>query len=188
MTHELGHTLGFRHTNWSALGESVSPWGAGQIPNTPTSDAASVMNGQTIPAWNGFSAYDEKAAIWMYGDTTQITVTNSGGQPYVTWNAIPGAVSYILYISYEGFQVYTDPYDRENSYSTYSYGAYPVGTTTGTSMLDTENPYTGVHECWRSDPDPNWSGGNMTSGYILETIFPNGSSFTRKVADVCTSI
>jgi hypothetical protein len=190
MSHELGHTLGFRHTNWSTNPnpEAVSPWGAGLVPNTPVTDTASVMNRGVLPGWHGFSANDQKAAIWMYGDTTQVTVANSGGWPSLTWNAISGASSYNVYISYEGMETYMDPDNRDNSYSIWSFGMEYVGSTTGSSLLDTINPYTGVTNCWRSDPDPNWTGGSMTSGYVVEAIFPNGSSYTHKVAPVCTSI
>ncbi len=43
IVHELGHCIGFRHTNWNSLNESS----ANTIPGTPQSDNASVMNGGT---------------------------------------------------------------------------------------------------------------------------------------------
>lgn len=67
MVHELGHCIGFMHTNWSHLGESTGR----PIPGTPNSgsnpDPNSVMNGETpTHSWNGFSKYDIIAAIDMH--------------------------------------------------------------------------------------------------------------------------
>ncbi|MBP1221554.1 M57 family metalloprotease [Flavobacterium sp. 1355] len=56
MTHELGHTFGFRHTN-----ENIGP----QIPCTPLYDEGSVMQ---IPVheWNKFNYYDNIAISSLY--------------------------------------------------------------------------------------------------------------------------
>lgn len=40
LTHEIGHCLGFRHTNWQS-NEYQEPDGAILIPGTPSTDAAS---------------------------------------------------------------------------------------------------------------------------------------------------
>jgi len=48
--HEIGHCIGLRHTNWYFRGESGYPYGAIDIPNTPSSlagDQLSIMNGGT---------------------------------------------------------------------------------------------------------------------------------------------
>lgn len=67
MVHEIGHTIGFRHTNWQANGEPQTPPGANLITGTPQTDAASVMNGGTATvAWSGFSFYDRVAARTLY--------------------------------------------------------------------------------------------------------------------------
>lgn len=67
LVHELGHTIGFRHTNWQQLGETQYPGGATLISGTPQTDGNSVMNGGTAGAeWNGFSAYDKTAARNTY--------------------------------------------------------------------------------------------------------------------------
>ena len=67
LVHELGHCIGFRHTNWELLGESAGGIGANYIPNTPTQDSNSVMNGGTaLYSWNGFSSYDSYAVKYLY--------------------------------------------------------------------------------------------------------------------------
>jgi len=67
MVHELGHCIGFRHTNWASRGESASPEGANLIPGTPTADNNSVMNGGTaLFSWAGFSTYDVVGAQTLY--------------------------------------------------------------------------------------------------------------------------
>lgn len=66
MVHELGHCVGFRHSNWVQRGEPVGP-GANLIPGTPATDPNSVMNGGTANfTWNGFSEFDEVAAENLY--------------------------------------------------------------------------------------------------------------------------
>lgn len=69
MAHELGHCIGFRHTNWDINGEGVSSVGANYIPNTPSQDSNSVMNGGTANySWNGFSTFDISAVKYLYND------------------------------------------------------------------------------------------------------------------------
>lgn len=61
MVNEIGHSMGFYHTNEDGFGGSV------HIPGTPTSDLASVMNGGTaLYSRNGFSANDIIAAQLVY--------------------------------------------------------------------------------------------------------------------------
>jgi hypothetical protein len=65
--HEVGHCLGFRHTNWSTRGESQNPNGAFLINGTPSSDPNSFMNGGTAGAsWAGFSTGDVNAFKNLY--------------------------------------------------------------------------------------------------------------------------
>lgn len=56
ITHELGHTIGFHHTNQTS---------GIQIAGTPTADPNSVMNSFVLP-WNGFTSADVLATQILY--------------------------------------------------------------------------------------------------------------------------
>lgn len=93
MVHEIGHTIGYRHTNWRGR-ETQYPYGANLIPSTPDSDNASVMNGGTaLVRWAGFSAYDQQATKTLYpGGCLDVVLSGPGQvQPYATctWTASP---------------------------------------------------------------------------------------------------
>jgi hypothetical protein len=61
--HELGHNVSFRHTNWSALGESS----AVAVPGVGGTDALSLMNGgQCGSGATVLSAKDIQAAAALY--------------------------------------------------------------------------------------------------------------------------
>ena len=149
MVHEFGHTLGFRHSNWSSQGESASPNGANLVSGTPTSDAGSVMNGGTaLNSWAGFSAADQTATRTLYPlPIPTVTVTSSGGTPLVGWSALTGASGYTV----KELNTVSVRSKVEPSWSdTYT---RTVGTTTGTSILDTGATYTGVSSCFDEFPD-----------------------------------
>lgn len=110
--HEIGHCLGFRHTNWQQDNEKISPDGANQVPGTPTGtssdkDNTSVFNSGkfygTPPAWNGFSNYDLIALRYLFAPNMGASVLFVGvGEtvafsipatlPPVTWEAVSNAV------------------------------------------------------------------------------------------------
>ncbi|QNR85472.1 hypothetical protein H9N25_03035 [Pedobacter riviphilus] len=78
LVHEIGHCLGFRHTDWKAEGTGGSAVGANPIPGTPNNgdpgnDPNSVMNSGrlgTSNTWSSFSSYDVIAAQYLYPPVT----------------------------------------------------------------------------------------------------------------------
>jgi len=114
MTHEFGHTVGFRHTNWQSLHESAEPPGALLIGHTPQTDDASVMNGNTCGySWGGFSSWDIEAVRVLYPALPIITITGSlepGQYFYVNWTRIPGATGY-----FEKYQYCYWSYDQDGN-------------------------------------------------------------------------
>ncbi|HEX2201653.1 MAG TPA: M57 family metalloprotease [Longimicrobium sp.] len=165
MVHELGHTLGLRHTNWQARGEpqySSDAQGANHIPGTPgpEGDAASVMNG-VIQTWNGFSYFDRVAARKLYpgGLGPRATGSLSGSTPVITWPAMLDAVSYKVYFQ-ETYYV-SDWFGFLSTASTETY----LGTTSGTSWTDPSRAYS-------SSP---WVCVVPFQGYVVKAVFSDGT-------------
>jgi hypothetical protein len=67
LVHELGHNIGFRHTNWYGLNEPPGTL-VGSSPNSGTNpDPSSVFNGGTAThTWQGFSSWDIYAINYLY--------------------------------------------------------------------------------------------------------------------------
>ncbi len=186
MVHEIGHTLGFRHSNWNSVdcrnawGQPVScNWnggvnGAHHVWGTPTSgnDPGSVMNGATaLNAWAGFSANDLLATRRLYPLPTVTGAASSdfGGQVRLTWNPIPGALSYDVQRVEERTE---DDFYANTSTTTVTESGWP-GPVAG-SPVDTGSPWTGVTHCV-------WSMAWQTSDvstyfYRIVANFPTGSS------------
>lgn len=93
MAHELGHTIGLRHSNWQANGEQASPYGAIQVWQTDATDPSSIMNSCICGTeWAGFSAGDVTALDILY---PYLNVSIAGRQFVVT----PGTYSYSASVS-----------------------------------------------------------------------------------------
>jgi hypothetical protein len=170
MVHEFGHTIGFRHSNYTQMGETAGTVGANHVYGTPTSGNAtgSVMNGGTaLNSWAGFASSDVTAVRARYPlqGPSGISVTNSNGTPLISWNAASGATGYT--VSLITFNTTNGNY--QNHYFT------TLGTTIGTSYLDTGNTYTGVYEC---NYDWGWEG--QTQGmwyeYAVQATYTKGTS------------
>ncbi|HEU4562663.1 MAG TPA: M57 family metalloprotease [Longimicrobium sp.] len=174
MVHELGHTIGFRHSNYTQMGESAGTEGANHLYGTPTSGNAtgSVMNGGTaLNSWAGFASSDVTATQRLYPipGPYPVSVTNSNGTPLISWTAMSGATSYTVSL------VYYDIYDGYGGPDIYQRWVWPTTTTTSTSYLDTANVYTGSHECTYDNWSPGgWKGSYYT--YAVQATLPHGTS------------
>lgn len=85
------------------------------------------------------SAADQPAAL---NTAPTVTVTSSGGNPLLSWSALPGALSYSVVLVENEIQT-----NRQTAESESWSWEYPLGTTTGTSFLDTSYPYSGKSMC-----------------------------------------
>lgn len=76
--HEMGHSIGLRHTNWQADGEPT----AETIPHAPNGDPNSVMNSgnffAVFPSFTAFSSYDEVAAHVLYPNPNNLSTPGLG--------------------------------------------------------------------------------------------------------------
>jgi hypothetical protein len=74
IVHEIGHCLGFRHTNLYSNGEGAAePLGGNVISGTPREDPNSVMNSGSAPnrqlPWQGFSQFDNLGLQNLYPES-----------------------------------------------------------------------------------------------------------------------
>lgn len=104
------------------------------------------------------------------------TVTNSGGNPLISWAALAGAVSYGVVL----VEVETETNRQTAESSSYTW-QYPVGTTTATSLLDTARGYTGTSMCSYSNyPIVT----RITYRYRVTATYANGSAASMVMAPV----
>lgn len=140
MVHEIGHTLGFRHTNWNTqtCNESEGTYGANQIGETPELDSYSVMNCATgDSSWVGFSYWDEESARVLYNAPLFLEISEAAsGNVYLDWNAVAEAEAYIIW---EGAR-YCNEYGCWTSQAAQD-------TITATSWEDSDTPYEGNYDC-----------------------------------------
>jgi hypothetical protein len=87
MTHEFGHTLGLRHTNWfdrnsdgnQSDNEGAGSIGANHIPNTPTSYSSwSIMNAFDNHTGNNFNSADLISIRYLYPSGSNGTISVGG--------------------------------------------------------------------------------------------------------------
>ena len=71
-----------------------------------------------------------------------LSVSNSGGYPLISWSALAGATSYSVELVQNRTEIVKATFATSTSVYT-----YPLGSTTGTSYLDTSNAYTGSSMC-----------------------------------------
>lgn len=170
MVHEFGHTIGFRHSNYVQMGESAGTVGANHVYGTPTSGNAtgSVMNGGTaLNTWAGFAASDLTAVRARYPlpAPSGLSVIDYNGTPLISWNAANGATGYT--VSLITFNTVNGNY--QNHYFT------TLGTTAGTSYLDSSNTYTGVYEC-NYDTGLNGETQGAWYEYAVQATYAKGTS------------
>jgi hypothetical protein len=107
----------------------------------------------------------------------QVTVTNWGGTPLVSWEALTDATSYtvrlITYNTADGRYV--------------SRGFQTLGTTTGTSYLDAIHVYTGTYQCTGVEGPDGVVRGHWYE-YEVVSSFPTGTSSARHFAPIVTAL
>lgn len=181
MVHELGHTIGFRHTNWNQVdcsngcGNNAGSVGANHVSGTPTSggDANSVMNGATATqTWIGFSSNDQLAVARVYPlpSPTGLTLTHPSGTVQLSWNAVAGATGYQV----QRVEVSHDENAYESWYNVYTYeGGW---TDVYDTSVDTGSTWTGSWMCiwYQSAYEQQYSEYYWT----VRAVFPNGYSAT----------
>lgn len=167
MVHELGHTVGLRHTNWQG-NEAAGQAGAIQIGFTPPTDALSVMNGGVaLTSWGGFSHYDKVAGFYLYPrpEPNPALPSYPGGVPTFSWSALPDSPSYRIVIMYSWWWV-----DEYNEYWSGSQSV-PGTWTTATSTTYPDESYTGYGGC-STGSGPGSTG--EEAYFYLEYQYPSG--------------
>jgi hypothetical protein len=119
------------------------------------------------PTGAAITAADQPAA---FNTAPTVTVTNSGGYPLISWGALAGATSYsivhkVRYVVLINGRPYPSTSTR------------PVGSTTGTSLIDSSFSYTGVSQCLYEDE-------TQRHEYVVTATFPSGTSTTTVDAPI----
>ena len=136
------------------------------------------MNGQSAGTeWAGLSFFDQVALLARYPINPVVSVTNSGGNPLVSWDAIAGATSYTVELLWHN-EVRDQNWEVSENTS-----VIPVATTTGTSVLDTNLAWTGEFTCSRMMGDEYYT---ATTRYRVTANFPAGTTRTEVLADVAS--
>ena len=111
MTHELGHCIGFRHTNWRVNETSQPAVTIGGTPDGLNPDPKSIMNYDIAGAsWKGFSNYDKIATDLLYKGPAILgpkSICDCSDVNYTLENIPSGAtVQWKHYESVNGIRVY----------------------------------------------------------------------------------
>ena len=105
-----------------------------------------------------------------------VSVTDSGGNPLLSWSALAGAVSYTVVLVETETKT-----NRQTGDSQQWVWEYPLGSTTGTSFLDTSYAYTGNFMCsYSAYPIVN----RVTYRYRVTATYASGSATDVVLAPV----
>jgi hypothetical protein len=178
--HELGHIIGFRHTNWQ---QREPGFPATQVASTPETDSESLMNGGiavngqfTVPTTN-LSFYDNVATYTLWPEPLQLSVANVDGLAVVTLQGAKGALSADLQLETQhqelddyGMQQYTDTFEPLTSW--YYFGA---------PATFSNAEWTGYSVCGTPG---SWSQPNERKLYWVAVHFPQGTRSTTVEAPI----
>ncbi len=118
---------------------------------------------------SGLSTRDRTTVSEMYPrllGPTGLAVSYPGNVPSLSWNPVSGASYYAVELT----QRYEES-DYERGYTSWEAGSL-VGNTTGTSLTDTSNPYTGQSVCNVYSNAYGYS--DYSYYYDVYAVFPNG--------------
>lgn len=163
MVHELGHTIGNRHTDYATLDPTGGSQGAVHITGTPTgSESASVMY-SVNHNWNGFTSNDGVANRYMYPVHAPV-ITSQGydgsGNFTISWNAVTDASQYRIWYEWWFEEWVVDPFYYPNGgYYAWTMSHYTITTTSSTTY---------------SDPGQGTGAAPYDCSYLITPIYPNG--------------
>jgi Dual-action HEIGH metallo-peptidase len=163
MIHEFGHTIGHRHSDMAATGETPGVYGSVHVPGTPsTAVTASIMRSSSI-TWSGsFTALDNVANQYMY-PVHGVTVTSQGvdgsGNFSASWNPVADASSYRIDYEYWFEDFSYDPTYPGGGYYVWLQNYYTYTTTSSTSFT----------------APPQGTGANpYACAFMVTPVYPNG--------------
>lgn len=135
--------------------------------------AAALAACTDAPTATAIAAADHPASL---NTAPTVTVTNSGGNPLLGWSALAGAVSYDVVLVETETQT-----NRQTAESTSTSWEYPLGSTTGTSFLDSGHAYTGDWLCsYTAYPIVT----RVTYRYRVTAVYASGSAASSVFAPV----